>query len=349
MADKDTEEKIVPVGPGADDDTQGDVAQTDERAGDDYAYPDTEDGNADQDERVGRSEERDDGEDSRDAGLTRQQRKRRHQRETRERDRRELEFLRSRNEQLERQRSQELARIENRQTQSEILSIDGRISQLEGDVREAEALYAQARKNNDGDSEIEALRVRDQLREGLQQAKAAKQQTVRASQERQAAANRPQAVDPLIASRAEAWMRERTWFDPQLRNEDSLVAHAVEQAVARDGRFDPRTEEYWREVDRRAARRLPERYQDRRTREPDEDEDDDDVEDTPQRRVPRKPSGPVIKIGGRERTLRKGEVYVDEDRKQAMIEKGVWDDPVLRERQLKYYQKYDREAGRRSR
>lgn len=364
MADKtETKEEIIPVGPGVEDDDPGSApARSDEgvRAGDDYDYPEGDDDPAEgrQEERAGRSDESD-GDDRRDdEGLSRQQKKRRAQREKREREQRELAFLRSRNEQLERQRSQDLARIESRQTQGEVLAIDGRIAQYTRDVQEAETLYAQARKNNDPEAEVLALKAIRELNEGLQQTKAVKQQTVRAAQERQAAAQQPKPQDPLIASRAESWMRSKPWFDPQLRDEDSLVVRAVEQAVANDGRFDPRTDDYWSEVDRRLKRRLPERFESRsraRERDPDdEDEDDDDIrDDPPRRRVngngTRKPSGPVFKVGGRERTLRKGEVYIDEDRKQAMIEAGVWENEKDRERFMKSYQRYDRDAGRRPR
>jgi hypothetical protein len=37
---------------------------------------------------------------------------------------------------------------------------------------------------------------------------------------------------------------------------------------------------------------------------------------------------------------------VTPERKQAMIEAGVWDDPVLRQRYLKAYQDYDNGTAR---
>lgn len=354
-ADKqDTKDEIIPVGPGADEGAPAEDrrAGAETSAGEDYQYPEGDDadspGRYAGDERTGHSEDEPDGGE----GLSREQKRRRRKREKYESDQRELAFLRNRNEQLERQRSTELARIESRQTQSDVLVIDGRISQAEADVREAEALYVQARRSNDPDAEVEALRVRDQLREGLQQLRGAKQQTMRAAQERQTAAAQPPPPDPAVARRAQEWARERPWFDPQARDEDSAIAYAVERRLFSEGRLDPGSAEYWDEVDRRLAKRLPEHY---RTRD-DEDEDDGDAR-TPRTREPsrrvngngRKPSGPTIKVGGRERTLRKGEVYIDEDRKAAMIEAGVWDDPKARERYMRAYQTYDRDAGRRPR
>jgi hypothetical protein len=243
--------------------------------------------------------------------------------------------------------------VESRQTQSDVLAIDGRITQAESDVREAESLLQQALEAKDTSSAVEALRVRDQLRDGLRQLQGAKHQAVQGAQARQQAASQPPAQDPLITHRAQEWAREHPWFDSQGRSEDSAIAKAVEARVFQEGRLSPTTDEYWEEVDRRLARRLPERYDTHRAR---RDEEDDDEPSPRTRRVngngngtQRRATGPTIKVGGRERALKKGEVYIDEDRKAAMIEHGVWDDPVQRKRYLESYQKYDREAGRRPR
>lgn len=349
MAEKtSTEEPIVAVGPGADDDAPPDESRQDNQAGEDYQYPEGEsdDGSTEgADERAGHAEN--DPDDS-SAGLSREQKRRRRKRQKYEQDQRELALLRTRNEQLEREHSRRMAVMESRQTQSDVLAIDGRIAQAEADVREAESLYTQALKSNDAEAATEALRVRDDLRDGLRNLRGTKQQTVRAAQERQAAAAQPAAVDPAVAQRAQEWAREHSWFDPTGRDEDSAIAYAVERRVFAEGRLSPSSDAYWEEVDRRLARRLPEHY---RNTGDDVDDEDDRNERRPSARAngARKPSGPTIKVGGRERALRKGEVYIDEDRKAAMIEAGVWDDPVERERYMKSYQKYDREAGRRPR
>ena len=40
----------------------------------------------------------------------------------------------------------------------------------------------------------------------------------------------------------------------------------------------------------------------------------------------------------------KKEIYVTPERKQAMIDAGIWDDPVRRNQMLKAYASYDRSA-----
>jgi hypothetical protein len=42
----------------------------------------------------------------------------------------------------------------------------------------------------------------------------------------------------------------------------------------------------------------------------------------------------------------KKEVYVTPARKQAMMDAGVWDDPVKRTQMLKAYQAYDKNSAR---
>jgi hypothetical protein len=364
MADKpDDKETLTPVGPGADEDSETQTPPEGRGAGEDYDYPEgegegEEGARAAGDERAGHGEE---GADEDERNWSPEKRRRRRKRERFESAQRELNFLRTRNEQLEREHSRRLATMENRQTQSDVLAIDGRIAQAESDVREAETLFQQALDAKDTAAATEALRVRDSFRDGLRELRGVKQQTLRTAQTRQTAANQTQEPDPEIVARAQVWQREHSWFDPKLRDEDSAIAFAVEQTVFREGRLQPRSDDYWEEVDRRLAKRLPERY-DVRGRDPDDDDEDDDERGgraprNGQRRVngdnrtngARRPSGPTIKVGGRERTLRKGEVFIDEDRKAAMIEAGVWDDPTARDRFLKAYQTYDREAGRRPR
>ena len=84
------------------------------------------------------------------------------------------------------------------------------------------------------------------------------------------------------------------------------------------------------------AKRLP----DKKKASQDYDDEDDEVED----RRPSGRRGPMIG-GSREHapaSTRK-EVYVSPERKNAMVQAGVWDDPVLRQRYLKQYAKWDRE------
>lgn len=364
MADKDDDKQdpnFTPVGPGAAEGPSREDDQDEPVAGEEYAYREEE--SPEQEERAGHAESEEEEAGTPEERLSREQKRRRRKREKHERDQRELNFLRQRNEQLEREQSKRFFELENRQSQSDILAIDGRIAQAENDVREAESLYTQALKAGDAESATEALRVRDELRDGLRNLKGTKTQVTTAAQQRQASSQQ-QGPDPAVAMRAADWMRSQSWFDPQLRDEDSAVARAVEERLMREGRFNPATDGYWQELDKRLAKRLPEHYRDMRAND-DDDRDDDDVEDEREQRSPRRErspdrdelrerangkrasGGPTFRTGGRERPLRKGEVYIDADRRAAMETAGVWDDPKTRQKYLESYARYDREHGRR--
>lgn len=348
MADKqkhdDKDDELIPVGPGAEES----ASESDEpAAGEEYTPYEEGEETGGEEERAGHAED-----DDPEGGASREEspsaKRRRRLRERQAREQRELNFLRSRNETLEREHSRRMADMENRQNQSDIATFDGRISQSEADVREAEALLAEALEKKDTGAAIEALRVRDELRDGLNQLKFAKGQVQRQAQVR--ATQQPQAqapqVDPVVSRRAQEWIREHTWFDPTGSDEDSVIAYAIEQRLYREGRLDPTSDEYWEEADRRIAKRLPHHYRDER------DEDERDSDARPQQRNGnggKRPAkgGPTFRTGGRERPLRQGEVYVDPERRKAMEEYGVWDDPVQRQKYLAQYQKYDREHGRR--
>lgn len=375
---KPVKDEIIMVGPGAEEDGQPENPRDNAAAaGEDYQYPNDdgaeeggegagEGGEGDgREARAGHSEESDEGERG-GQNLSREQKRRQRRRARYESDQRELNFLRSRNEQLERDYSRRMAEVENRQAGTEIATIDGRISQAENDVREADGLFAQAVKSSDEGAIAEALRVRDQLRDGLNNLRGMKAQAAHNARVRR---SEPAAgSDPIIEQQAAQWNSRNRWYDPSDRDEDSKIAHAIERQLNSEGRFNPRTPAYWDELDRRLAKRLPEHYNTRgRDRDPNDDDEDDDVDDARDRgdrrdrgrddrrgngrtggRVNgRRSGGPEIRVGGRERPLKKGEVYIDEDRKKAMIEAGIWDDPDRRERQLRAYQQYDREAGRR--
>jgi hypothetical protein len=104
---------------------------------------------------------------------------------------------------------------------------------------------------------------------------------------------------------------------------------AIDSALIKDG-YDPKSEDYWTELRKRAARRLPEKFSAREEPEPTREE--------------RRPRGGPNVGSGREHapTSTRREIYISPERKQALVDAGVWDDPVLRQRYVKRYAEYDR-------
>jgi hypothetical protein len=335
------EETFTPVGPGATD--QEKEAPAGEGQQEAAGEPDDEEETRD-DRRAGHSDDEED-----DANLPpeirakreRRRAERKQRKEQYRRDQTELTFLRRRNEDLERR----FSTIEQRQTGTEQMTIDSRIAQIDDQIRLAEQIHGQAVEKGDGNSATEALRIRDELIEGKRSLAEAKRRAA-------ATAGRPTGwprPDPEIANRAREWISQNSWYDPQLRDPDSRVAKTIEEGLYREGRLDPRSNEYWEEYDRRLSKYLPEKVKPEggSTREDDEEDETEErqpLEKPQKQRGNGKPAGPTFRTGGRERSLKKGEVYISAERRKAMEEMGVWEDPVLRNRYLKAYARYDTEV-----
>ena len=237
------------------------------------------------------------------------------------RDKLELDFLRKQNEALERR----LSAQEQRAHVADLRGFDAEISHAQQEVEMAEKVIAKAVAAGNGEDVTQAMRYRDAALQRAQQLAWQKQQAAAAP----APAN---TGDDRAMQLAKGFLADHKWYDPQGRDEDSAIVLAIDQSMNRDG-YDPRTEEYWDELRRRAARRLPERFGKAQTR--------DDNTQTREERTPR--GGPTVGSGKEHApTSTRKEVYISAERKQALIEAGVWDDPVLRQKYVKRYSDYDR-------
>lgn len=327
-AKKDEEEKLIPVGPGADE-----LPETDKEK------------DEPEDERLAQKDDEPEGDEkSRDRKKESSKERRDRAKKAHTRDRQELEYWRKRGEELEKR----FVAIDARQSHTETAAIDQRITAITTQIGNADRVMEEAmRKPNGGGAGefIEAQRIRDELRDQLSELKSSKkthevqtQQRQQAPQpQREAAAEvRP---DARVVRQARDWASKHDWFSFDGEDEDSRIVRAIDEALAADG-FDPTDEDYWNELSARVKRRLPERFKKGAKARPDDDDEEmDDEEDKP------RSSGPKFSSGGRERPLKKGEVYVSADRKQAMKEYGVWDDPVARNRMLKKYAQWDAETA----
>lgn len=229
------------------------------------------------------------------------------------RDKIELDFLRKRNDDLERR----LSAQEQRAHTADLRGFDAEISRAQQEVDMAEKVIAKAVAAGNGDDVAQAMRYRDAAMVRAQQLAFAKQQTAQQPPTQQSM------PDDAAMAYAREFIQENPWYDTQGGNEDSAIVLAIDQSLAKEG-FDPRSEDFWDELRRRAARRLPERFGANKTR-----------------REAR--GGPQVGSGKEHApTSTRKEIYISPERKQALIEAGVWDDPVLRNKYVKRYAEYDR-------
>lgn len=232
------------------------------------------------------------------------------------RDKLELEFLSKRNAELERR----FNTIEQRQHQADVNNVDAQLRSAINEFDMAEKVIAKAVAAGNGDDVAQAMRYRDQAMAKAQQLKALKD---RATAPRPVAPPAQQGMDETTLNYAREFVKENSWYDPQGRDEDSAVVLAIDQTLVKDG-FQPNTSEYWAELRKRAARRLPEKF-----KAPSDE------------RAPR--GGPALGSGKEHApTSSRREVYISPERKQALVDAGVWDDPVLRMKYVKRYSEYDR-------
>lgn len=281
--------------------------------GEDSRIADDEDD--DEDERLSESQDDSDGE-----VTSRNRRKRIKRRDVRknakENAERELQYLREQNEALMRR----VSAVEGNALDHNELAIDQRFSQAVREAKQAETIIARAVEAGNGEDVAVAMRLRDEANARAQQLYAAKQQVAQAKQ----VASAP-AVDTRVTSLAQEWLAANTWYDPQGRDEESAITKAIDSQLVRDG-YNPASIDYWQELTQRVSARLG---------------TDEGASRSTRRKAP-----PMGNTREHAPASTKREVYVTPERKQAMIDAGIWDDPVKRTRMLKTYQAYDKNSAR---
>jgi hypothetical protein len=277
------------------------------------------------DERLADADEADeDDKGKRRAQTPEEKRAQRQQRKFRRRaaiehKERELAFLRAENEEFKRR----LNAVERRTTEFDQQAADQRLNETSAEIHTVDRIIAKAIEQGQGEDVAKALAIRDQLMERRKQLEALKSQTKLEPKK--------EGPDPRVAAYAKEWIGANDWYDPKGNDEDSAIVQAIDKRLASEG-FNPATEDYWIELDNRVAKRLPHRY----------GEDTVENEARKAKAAPKRGGPPV---GGKREyaapSTRK-EIYISPERKQALVDAGVWDNPELRQKYIKRYAEYDR-------
>lgn len=280
---------------------------------------DADDHDEDEDEdRLAASDDDSEEEISANTKLNRERRKKRREIARRAKEAAELkiEMLQRQNQEM----MQRLAAIEGTTHQSAVQTLEQKIAAARAEIAQAEHVIAKATEAGNGEDVVAAMRIRDQAIAQAQQLEYAKQQ---------AAQPRAPQVDPNVVNYAKEWMQANPWYDPQGRDRDSALTKAIDAELAREG-YNPASREYWEELTARVADAFGE---------------DDEPQQRKASERPRRKAPPTGNTREHAPQSTKREIYVTPERKQAMIEAGVWDDPVARNRMLKAYQAYDRNSS----
>lgn len=249
--------------------------------------------------------------------------------------------------------------------QDQIHALDQQIAEQTARARQAKQQMTQAITTGDAEAisaameaREEALRAADRLtvqKERLASAPAAEPVDPRQTSPQQFQNPRqPPPIAPAVAMRVEGFAADKPWYNPtDPNNLDSQIVLQIDRAVANEG-FDPRTDDYWDEIESRAAQYLPHRFgrqqqqpQARQAQQPMRQIAPQAPAVAPQRR------GPMVG-GGSDRTPvdTGNKLYLSPERKQAMIQVGALDadgrtisNPTKFKRLAAQYVAFDRQNG----
>lgn len=260
----------------------------------------------------------------------RQARRREEKRERRERQRKaraakdtEIEALRAENASL----ANKVNGITSHLSQRGAAELDSRLAAARARAKEATDIMAQAIKAGDERSVVEAMEIRDNARDEARALEVYKHNARTPAP----AAPKQTTVDPAVERRAKDFIEDHPWYDPKGGDQDSKLIMAIDAQVTAEG-FDPRSDDYWDELEDRAAKVLPKRFGNGGTVQ----------RSAPTQRGPQLGAGRTGESQGGKKT-----VFVSAARKAAMVEAGIWDDVPKRNKVLKDYERLDREQGAR--
>ena len=160
---------------------------------------------------------------------------------------------------------------QNEQYKQRLATLDkGYMSEYEGRITTQEAqakrAYTEAMEAGDYDKSADAQTALGQIaiekeRLRLQKQRSAQDQQVmhQQQQQQQQAPQRQQAPqqDPKLMS----WMEKNTWFGPNGNKVMTGAARSIHESLVGEEGFDPTSDEYYAEIDRRMRHEMPNKFQ----------------------------------------------------------------------------------------
>ena len=313
--------------------------EDDPAGGKQKAAGEVDDDNQEDDERGerrarsgGERRDEEDGADD-DKNLTPEQReKRKKRREERQLRKQRREEERAEMEEMRRELAELRSQVGGTQQtirQGEYQRVSASLNEAVRQMREAQSLMQEARTAENWGAHADALEAYTEAKSRAERLNVIKVRYDQAAEQERTGAGETR-TDPEIARRAREWRSKNSWYDPERRDADSKIAAAIDEQLADEG-YSPRSQAYWKELDKRIAKQLPHRAGRDRA-----DELDEDIDDTPS-----PTSG-----SGRERAPNSGKrvVRLSKERIAALREAGVdVKNPKEMAPYLKQYAKWDRE------
>lgn len=220
---------------------------------------------------------------------------------------------------LERQNQQLLERLsvlERKSHGSDLARLDKAIEDQDNRILFAKQKIAEATKTGNGELLTSAQEMWFEARRQAEALQNLKKRAVAPQNQRTI-----QAPDPQLQRHANNWMANNPWYDPSGKDPDSRRALNEDAILAEEG-YDPKTAEYWEELDRRLQRVVPHRYT-------------EDADEKPRSR-PRS----AVTSSGREFASNNGRgnsFTLSPEQVRAMKDAGMWDDAEKRAKMIRRY------------
>ncbi len=287
-----------------------------------------------------------------DAG---QEKHRETSKERRERKKRRERELRETNIALWRQNQEimrRLANVEGRSLESQVLTVDSRLSECINDADQAERIELAAQKAGNDEDVRAARRLREEAQNRAAQLQTTRERLAQAlTQQRNQPAPQAPPVGAEVIHHSTLFRSDKPWIqfgqNNQPANLETATAVSIDAALKAEGRINETDPRYWQELDKRVKAALPHLFRANHNADDDDDEDDDLSEPDQgrsnrqsERRNP--PVGTSSRNGASTRTVSR----LSADRVAAIKEAGMWDDPKERSRAIKAYEKYDKQNAR---
>lgn len=209
-----------------------------------------------------------------------------------------------------------LSAVERKTHGSELARVDKAIEDHQVRLQYAKMKMAEAASANDGEALANAQEMWYDARQKVEALENMRKQAAQPPKQQAIA------PDMSVQRHAADWMERNSWYDPQTKDVDSKIAKVVDEGLVAEG-FDPRSAEYWEELDNRLQSRLPHRYT-------------EEADEKPFVKRPRS----AVTGSGRESAASSGgrnTFTLSAEQVRAMKDAGMWEDTSLRAKMIKRY------------
>lgn len=264
----------------------------------------------------------DDTEAIRAARRARRKAKKEYIKKTNEEKDQRLVMLQRQNQEL----MERLANVERKTHSADLARLDKAIEDKELRLQYARMKMSEATSAGDGEAFAKAQEMWYETRREVESMKSLKENAVRAVNVESPANSKE------LQRQAARWMERNEWFNPEGGDEDSEIAKIIDQKLVKEG-WNPASEDYWEELDKRLSKRLPHHYT-----------DNHDEGSSRQSRRPRS----IVTSSGREGTSSSGarnSFVLSPEQVRAMKDAGLWDNPQTRNRMIKRYAEQARQQN----